>query len=381
MPVQMRYRSAWMWLLVVVSGTAMAQICTPERGYEGYTYIVYDQSDVDEITAKCTTVNGSIAMAYNYTGGFHLPNIRNVTRSIDWVQSGHFGSFPNTTSVDLPDLEFLGGSLGLYSLPTLQSVTAPKLETVGWSTEIGYAREVDLRSLVESEYLQVRGNVSTLRLDSLRQVRQRMLICNWDECDPEKSPHGSLDLSLPALHDVGHLLLKGRFSSLGTPKLTNITGVGPGFYGIQVLTAGGPPIDLSFPELKYIRYASLFLEGNIASISIPSIRNLTVWLTVNAYDGLDINLPFEEADTITLSGNISSVQFPNLKSVDTLQVNTVASLDCEAFEETIRTATNTSKYQVNCRAKNSSSRLGLNLGAEIAFASAVGVVFGLAMSY
>ena len=139
----------------------MAQICTPERGYEGYTYVVYDQSDVDEITAKCTTVNGSIAMAYNYTGGFHLPNIRNVTRSIDWVQSRHFGSFPNTTSVDLPDLEFLGGSLGLNNLPALQSLTAPKLATVGWSTDIGYAREVDLRSLVESEYLQVRGNVST----------------------------------------------------------------------------------------------------------------------------------------------------------------------------------------------------------------------------
>ncbi|KAB8264654.1 hypothetical protein BDV32DRAFT_145331 [Aspergillus pseudonomiae] len=377
----MSYRSVWMLLLAVVVSTAMAQICTPERGYEGYTYVVYDQSDVDEITAKCTTVNGSIAMAYNYTGGFHLPNIRNVTRSIDWVQSRHFGSFPNTTSVDLPDLEFLGGSLGLNNLPALQSLTAPKLATVGWSTDIGYAREVDLRSLVESEYLQVRGNVSTLRLDSLRHVRQRMLICNRDECDPEKPPHDALDLSLPSLNDVGHLYLKGRFSSLDTPKLANITGAGLDYYGIQVLTAGGPAIDLSFPELKYIRSGSLSLEGNIASISMPNINKLTVWLTVKAYDGLDIDLPFQEADTIVLSGNISSVQFPNLRSVDTFQVNTITSLDCESLEETIMTATNASDYRITCRAENSSSRLGLNLGTTIAFASAIVVVFGLAMSF
>ena len=213
----------------------MAQICTPEYGNEGYSYIINNQSDLDEIAAKCTTVNGSIAMSYNYTGAFRLPNIRNITRTIKWLRILRLTEdSPKPTSIDLPDLEFLGGSLYMNGLPTLKSVTAPKLKTVGWNADIDYAEEVDFRSLTESEYFSVMGNVSrcvnetsdnwhkcmvdgevdecSLRLDSLRQVRQRVLICNKEKCSREASPHGCLDVSLPALHDVGHLHLEGRFS-------------------------------------------------------------------------------------------------------------------------------------------------------------------------
>ncbi|KAE8420322.1 hypothetical protein BDV36DRAFT_293459 [Aspergillus pseudocaelatus] len=359
----------------------MAQICTPEYGYEGYSYIINNQSDLDEISAKCTTVNGSIAMSHNYTGAFHLPNIRNITGSFKWFQDpDHIGVYPEPTSISLPDLEFLGHSLYFNSLPTLKSFTAPKLKTVGWNADIDCAEEVDLRSLAESEYFSVRGNVSSLRLDSLRQVRQLMLICNKEKCGREASPHDSLDVSLPALNDVGHLHLEGRFSRLDTPMLNNITGIGPGYYGIKLLTVGGPPINVSFPELKHIQGAAdMSLEGNIASLSMANTRNLSVWLNVNAYDRLDINLPFEEAGTIILRGNISSVQFPNLKSVDQLQVNTDASLDCESFKETIMTAVNVSDYQLTCTVKNSASHLGLNLGAKVAFGSVVGMIVGLAM--
>ncbi|KAE8137732.1 hypothetical protein BDV38DRAFT_282666 [Aspergillus pseudotamarii] len=349
----------------------MAQICTPEYGYEAYSYIINNQSDLDEISAKCTIVNGSIAMSYNYTGAFHLPNIRNITGSFKWFQYPEYiGVYPEPTSISLPDLEFLGHSLYFNSLPALKSFTAPKLKTVGWNADIDYAEEVDLRSLAESEYLSVRGNVSSLRLDSLRQVRQLILICNKEKCSPEASPHDSLDVSLPALHDVGHLHLEGRFSSLDTPMLNNITGAGPGYYGIKLLTVGGPPINVSFPELKHIKEdADMSLEGNIASLSMPGTRNLNVLLNVNAYDRLDINLPFEEAGTIVLRGNISSVQLPNLKSVDELLVNTDASLDCKSLKETIMTATNRSDYQLTCTVRNSASHLGLNLGVKVAFGS------------
>lgn len=54
--------------------------------------------------------------------------------------------------------------------------------------------------------------IYSLRLDSLRQVRQQLLICNKDGCDPKSSPNGSLNLTFPALHDVGHVDLEGRFS-------------------------------------------------------------------------------------------------------------------------------------------------------------------------
>lgn len=38
---------------------------------------------------------------------------------------------------------------------------------------------------------------------------------------------------------------------------------------------------------------------------MPSLTNLTAWLYVKTYDRLDINLPFVEAGTMTLGGNIS----------------------------------------------------------------------------
>lgn len=138
----------------------MAQVCTPEYGYEGYSYMVNGQSDLDKFTAKCTTVNGSIAMSVNYTGGFHLPNIRNITNGIRWWQDGPNDNVPKATSIDLPDLEFIGGSLELASMPSLQNVTAPKLKTVVWEADIECTQEVDLRSLVDLEYLTVTGNVS-----------------------------------------------------------------------------------------------------------------------------------------------------------------------------------------------------------------------------
>lgn len=52
--------------------------------------------------------------------------------------------------------------------------------------------------------------------------------------------------------------------SLATPNLTNITGIGTGFYGIKLVSAGGPPMNISFPELRYIQGEGLWLEGNIS---------------------------------------------------------------------------------------------------------------------
>jgi hypothetical protein len=135
----------------------MAQTCTPE---DGYRYLVGRQSDLDEITAKCTTVNGSITMTVNYTGSFYLPNIQNITSGLWWSLTEFKNETPKTTSIDLPDLEFLGGSLEFNDISTLQSFTAPKLETVEWAANIQCTQEVDLRSLVDLEYLTITGNVS-----------------------------------------------------------------------------------------------------------------------------------------------------------------------------------------------------------------------------
>lgn len=138
----------------------MAQICTPEIGYEGNSYIVNNQSDVDAIAAKCTTINGGISVTTNYTGGFHLPNVRNITSNIRWFQYELTNDVPKMTSMDLPDLEYLGSSLEMPGMPTLKSFTAPKLATVAWGVNVEHAQEVDLRSLVDLEYLSITGDVS-----------------------------------------------------------------------------------------------------------------------------------------------------------------------------------------------------------------------------
>lgn len=139
----------------------MAQICTPEYGGDQWhAYIVNSQSDLDAIAANCTTVNGTITMSANYTGGFSLSNIRNITEDIRWFQANSSNVPPQITSMELPDLEYLGGSLNMFGIPTLTSLIAPKLATVGWSLDIDYVQEVDLRSLVDLEYLGITGNVS-----------------------------------------------------------------------------------------------------------------------------------------------------------------------------------------------------------------------------
>lgn len=100
-------------------------------------------------------------MSYNYTGAFHLPNIRNITKGFKWFTILAVSmDDPKPTSINLPDLEFLGGSIWFNSLPTLKSFTAPKLKTVGSKAFIDVTQELDLRSLVESEYLSVRGDAS-----------------------------------------------------------------------------------------------------------------------------------------------------------------------------------------------------------------------------
>ncbi|EED15843.1 conserved hypothetical protein [Talaromyces stipitatus ATCC 10500] len=383
----MMFLWTWMSRFAVAVGllvSALAQLCTPEYGYEGYAYIVNDQSDLDAIAANCTTVNGTIIMSANYTGGFNLSNIRNITENIQWFQANRSDVRPQTTSIYLPDLKYLGGTLDMPGIPTLTSLIAPKLATVGWSLSIDYVQEVDLRSLVDLEYLSITGNVSSLRLDSLRQVRESILICNKVSCNSKISPNGSLDLYLPALQSAGNMDLEGRFSSFDTPNLTNITGLGALYYSIKLLTSGGSAINISFPELKYIPGGAVDFEGNIGSLSIPDISNMSALFTVDAYDRLDINLPFQEAAYITLTGNITSVRLPNLTSIEQFTVNSDADIDCKSLEQTITTATNKSEPLVICSTSWTSSgshfSLHLHLGAKVAFGVFIGIFVEFAMS-
>jgi hypothetical protein len=142
----------------------MAQLCTPEYGYWGYAYVVNTQSEVDAIAQSCTTINGSLVMYANYTGGFYLPNIRNILGSLQWrslLRDTYSPDQPSPTTVDVPDLELVQNSLQMGSLPALRNFSAPKLKSVGWEVSVDYAVNVDLRALKEAEYFKYMGNAST----------------------------------------------------------------------------------------------------------------------------------------------------------------------------------------------------------------------------
>ncbi|GAD98404.1 conserved hypothetical protein [Paecilomyces variotii No. 5] len=363
----------WRRFLVLVVGilpAATAQTCTPDRGYYGYAYIVNAQSDLDTIASKCTTVNGSVVIGTNYTGSFSLPHVQNLTGEFRW-ESNLANTTPAPTSVDLPDLEFVGSSLDLQGLSSLLSFSAPKLKTVGWSVDMDYVRTVNLTSLEQAEYVQIVGNLTGLQLDSLKHVRANCDICNKFGCDQTETSSTSFDLSLPSLQTVGAAMIIGQLSSFDAPKLSNITGVGLTYYALQLVTAG-KAINVSFPELRSVA-SSIDFEGDITGLSMPEVKDSTGSLTVRSYVPLDINLPLEEADDISLSGNISSVQFPNLKSLSILTIESDLRLDCDSIEKSLAAA-NTTKTTMYCTSGKKNSAPGLVVDAKAAIGVAVGVV-------
>ncbi|RJE26178.1 hypothetical protein PHISCL_01528 [Aspergillus sclerotialis] len=235
--------------------TAAAQICNPPYGKFGHYYWVDRQSALDGIAEHCITVNGSIIITHNYTGSFYLPNIRNITGVLRWdIYS--FDTAPTLPSVELPDLEHMGDDLMLSGIPTLRNVSMPKLKTVRSDISIDYIHGADFRSLEKAKSIELKGNMSSLRLDSLRTVSRFLRICNIDECDPDVSPDSPLDISLPSLQSVGSLKIKGRISSLEVPSLMTVAGYelfmsDPD--SLEFSTGGGPTVNLTFPRLSFIR--------------------------------------------------------------------------------------------------------------------------------
>ncbi|KAL2831512.1 hypothetical protein BDW59DRAFT_140251 [Aspergillus cavernicola] len=360
--------SACLTLAIGLLPATMAQICTPEFGTQGYAYDVSSPSVLDQIVAEgCTTINGSIVITSNFTGPFYLPNVRNITDGLRWRYDTRIGPVvPTPTSIDLPDLEFIGDDLAIYSLPTLANVSMPNLKTAVHGFNMYFVRDVNLRSLETVGYLYILGNLSSLRLDSLRYVSDKLWICNKDECDQEKSPVSAFDFSLPSLETVGTVDLEGSLSSLEVSNLRNVS-------EFSLVSGGGPALNLDFPRLTVVSGAQL--DGDIASLSMPGVKNMTGILNVRTYVPLDINLPFQEAEGIILYGNISSVQFPNLTSIpqDLFSVDSTLPVDCDALEKTLSQATNMTITHIRC-SSSKESHSGLSVGAKAAIGVVVGVV-------
>ncbi|KAL4798602.1 hypothetical protein BDV19DRAFT_386084 [Aspergillus venezuelensis] len=312
----------WLAILAAAS-TATAQTCTPSLG----AWIIANQSDLNQLGSECTTINGSLYISTAYTGPFHLPNIRNVTGEINWRPNlddreieNELQSEPQLTSFEMPDLEETGLTLGLYNISSLKRVSMPRLKRVGWDLILGYVQEADLRAL------------------------------EWADLD--------------------------------VPSLTEITGGGAGDRDFEFSTSGGPVVNLTFPKLSKL-FGFVEFDGDIGSLSMPNLRDghETIF-SLNSSVKIDVNLPVDAMDRVELSGEIASVNFPNLQHLDRyIKIDSTLPLDCEAVLERLAAATGKILLNHNglgdlqcVSSLDGKSNSGLGMGVKVA----IGVVVGVA---
>ncbi|KAL2812297.1 hypothetical protein BJX63DRAFT_397056 [Aspergillus granulosus] len=391
----MVFSSKWILLFATVASltsTGTTQICTPALGDRGHTYVVSTQDELDLIADHCTTVNGSVVLFANYTGGFHLPNVRNITGGLAWrawYADPYTPEQPSPTTVDLPDLEYVGESMSMHSLSTLTKLSAPKLRTVGWTVDVEYAAEVDLRALESAENFRYMGNVSTLRVDSLREVHQRLFICNKDGCLRGVTPDTAFDLALPSLSVAGEIDIDGRYSSLAMPQLSNISApASTSGYSIvangrfRFGTSGGEVLNLTFPKLSYVS-GGMWVDGGIGSFEMAGMRNLTSALSLASSTPLNVTLPFRKATYIDILGSITEARFPNLESWESLTVYSRLKLDCGITGDSLA---NTTAYPYNCYyiegdspsgGLSVSAKAGIGIGAGIGGLLSIGLLVWL----
>ncbi|KAL2859260.1 hypothetical protein BJX68DRAFT_261704 [Aspergillus pseudodeflectus] len=304
----------------------MAQVCTPENGYWGYDYVVNTQSEADAIAQSCTTINGSLIMYANYRGAFHLPNVRNMLGSLQWrslLADPYSPDEPSPTTIDVPDLELVRNSVYMGSLPALGSFSAPRLRSVGWSVQLDYAVDVDLRALEEAEYFSYTGNVSALN-PSAKCVKVRASVTRIDAWKTSRQTTHSASRLHPYLLP-GAVELDGRYS--GTTAY---------------------------------------------SFAIDSVRNLTGSFNLITSAPLNVTFPFEEAVYVYLAGNITG-------SWESLTVDSRLEIDCDATTDSLA---NTTAHSYTCRSTTPGSGSGLTTGAKagIGVGAAVGglVILGAA---
>lgn len=86
---------------------------------------ISNQKDVDNILGNCTSIEGTIEIAQNYTGSLLIANITSIDGSI---RTNSDSDTYSLTSIDAPDLTTI---VGLYidTASTLTNVSFPSLST------------------------------------------------------------------------------------------------------------------------------------------------------------------------------------------------------------------------------------------------------------
>ncbi|KKK21942.1 hypothetical protein P175DRAFT_0529326 [Aspergillus ochraceoroseus IBT 24754] len=372
----MTFPQIWLCGIVLVAGVfptiSMGQECVSESGY----FNLSSQWALDDISQRCTTLVGRLMIATNYTGPFILPNIKNITSDVflDWWD---FKPTPRPTSIELPDLESLGGNMAFQSLTTLTNLSMPKLTSLQY-LRMAYPTAMDFRSLTEAGGISLAGNFSSITFKSLERVKDHLSICGTPYCNESLPLTTELDLSFPSLREVGGLSVRGKVSRLFVPELASVGGPHrvSTSQGMTISASGGLPLNLSFPQLSIVG-GWLRLNGDIASLEMPSVRNMSADLRVNTAPELNVTFPFVTAQDMLIAGNISSARFPNLRNATKVAILSDLAIDCGPIEEELRRNLNVTEDSriVSCRSTYEPSS-GLKAGVKVAIGVVVGALAG-----
>lgn len=167
---------------------------------------INSNSDYDEVSSCSALTGGSLVIAWDYQGDFSFPGLISIALNIDagtstGISVPELGT-PGVTSIELPDLESLGGSFRIAGVPNLESFSVPKLKTIGEEIVIGSMAATEL-SFPELESIGGRsvfyGNFESISFPSLKNANYfdisttGNLDCEalwdqlsgvvWDQCD------------------------------------------------------------------------------------------------------------------------------------------------------------------------------------------------------
>ncbi|KAL2840074.1 hypothetical protein BJY01DRAFT_257507 [Aspergillus pseudoustus] len=249
----------------------------------------------------------------------------------------------------MPDLES-ANLLFLERMDSLESFSVPKLRSLGGAT-LGVPSHLDVLEmpvLEESGSLTLTGNFTDVSFPALHTITTgEVLVKNIRDFAPAAEAETSMNISFPALNSSKTMSITGRASRVSLPELTSlewasIIGTGSTF------SVWGDAFELDMPKLVIVN-ENINFEGNITSLSLPSLKQVEGNLTVTAASNpLSIALPeLTDVEAIRLTGKIESVKLPSLKHWLGLHVDTDLEFDCNAFTKEWDTAT-TSRRVITC---------------------------------
>ncbi|KAL3476010.1 hypothetical protein BJX99DRAFT_228716 [Aspergillus californicus] len=294
---------------------------------------IHDQTDLDDLVQKgCTTIWGQLHIQSDYNGSFILNNVTNITSGGITTQEEADG-VPGVTSIELPDLVTIGGSVNLTRMDNLELLSMPKLKSIPGTLSGIFpqlATSLNFSDLQNVTNIDLVGNFTRLGLESLQHVTETLSICNAENCNSNTStPQSSMDISLPSLWSASVFYVDGRVSSLHAPNLTSINGSSSDVpRGLNLSLSG--PIELSFPKLATVEPIAV-IDGDIESLDLPKLTQYPDTFSLHTNRPMDVDLSPVDAHNLIFTGAIRRINITSLMSTFNLTVDPAISLYCTSI--------------------------------------------------